>query len=78
MKQIISIGNEIQVYNKGEAYSGCLVAFGKVVEIEEDLSENLCYEIEGFEGSFNEDEYDIVHVSLMNPFFASRYGSSKN
>ncbi len=78
MKQQITIGNEVQVYNKGEAYVGCLVAFGKVGSIDEDLEGNLCYGIVDFEGNYNDVEYDIVLVSLINPFFAKHYLKNDN
>ena len=77
MKQQIRIGNEVQVYNKGETYVGCLVAFGKVSSIEEDLEGYLCYEIEN-EENYSESKYDIVLVSLTNPFFAKHYLKNDN
>ena len=69
MKQEIKIGNEVQVYNKGEAYVGCLVAFGKVTSIEYDkfccefASEKTGLEIINgsiTELSFSDNSFDLV------------------
>jgi len=72
---MIKVGDQLQIYNKGDAYVGCLVAFGNCTSIDEDLNSNKCYEIEGYEGSFNQEEYDVVLVSLENAFFKREYQS---
>jgi len=66
----IKIGDQIQVYPKGDAYEGAMVAYGKVVYADD--SYYNCYEIEDY-GTFCDDEYDIVLISIANPFFKKKY-----
>lgn len=75
-KKEVEIGDQAQVYEKGEKFIGPLVAYGRVhSKTAEEGGFTISFEDQ--KGLYNSTEYDIVKIDLEEATFEKVYGKKK-